>query len=305
MWPAFLSRRTTLAASASISSWGMPIALRLTYRPSVGNEATTIYRDAAGRSVPVPAAARVRRVVSLVPSLTEVVAALGAADRLVGVTRYCPGLAPVVGGTKQVDLQMIIELAPDLVLANQEENLERDVRKLAEAGLAVYVTYPRTLEQGLGVFAELGRLLGCEAAAAREEARCRAVVDRVRAAVAGRPARRAACLVWREPLVAVGDDSYGGDVMKQLGLLNVCRDLGGERRYPFVDEATLRAAAPELVLLPDEPYAWTASERDELGRALGAKVAAVDGSLLFWYGPRIARLHELADALATALRAEP
>ena len=266
----------------------------------MGNEATTIYGDAAGRSVTVPAPARVRRVVSLVPSLTEVVAALGASERLVGVTRYCPGLAPVVGGTKQVDLQMIIELGPDLVLANQEENLERDVRKLAEAGLPVYVTYPRTLEQGLGVFAEVGRLLGCEVEAAREEARCRAALAQVATLV---PARRAACLVWRDPLVAVGDDSYGADVMKRLGLVNVCP--GGDRRYPFVDVATLRAAAPELLLLPDEPYAWTASERDELGRALGAKVAAVDGSLLFWYGPRIARLHELANALATALRAEP
>jgi ABC-type Fe3+-hydroxamate transport system substrate-binding protein len=274
----------------------MPIGLRLTYRAIVGNERTwptSSVEDALGRTVRV---ARALRVVSLVPSLTEVVVAIGAGERLVGVTRYCPGVAPVVGGTKQLDLAMIEELRPDLVLANREENLERDVRRLTEAGLAVYVTYPRTLAEGIGVFGELGRLLGCAAAAELEATRCRDALAKLGVLA---PRRRAACLVWREPLVAVGDDTYGGSVMAALGLDNVV--TGGERRYPFLTPAELAALAPELLILPDEPYAWTADEGAAVAVAVGARPVRVDGSLLFWYGPRIARLGELAGALAAAL----
>jgi len=264
----------------------------------MGNEPTSICIDGAGRQVRMPRV--VGRVVSLVPSLSESVVALGAGERLVGVTRYCPGVAPVVGGTKQLDLAMIEGLRPDLVLANQEENLERDVRRLAQAGLAVVVTYPRTLAQGVELLGELGRLLGCAEAASREAAHCQ---DALATLPVLAPQRRAVCLVWRDPLVAVGDDTYGAGVMAALGLDNVCPP--GERRYPFVDVAALRAARPELLVLPDEPYAWTAAEAARLADQVGARAVRVDGSLLFWYGPRIVRIGELATALASALRTEP
>src|SRR5262245_42613194 len=205
-----------------------------------------------------------RRIVSLVPSLTEALFELGLGERVVGVTEWCVHPAdavanvPKVGGTKTPDLDAIRALAPELVIANQEENRRRDVAQLEGAGIHVWVTYPRTVAEGAALLAELAELGA--SAAARE-----AVVAPVLAAVAEaertRPARATAvfCPIWRDPWMAVGGDTYAHDLLTLCGGRNVFAERA-ERRYPRVTLDEVIAAAPEVVILPDEPYAFAASD---------------------------------------------
>jgi ABC-type Fe3+-hydroxamate transport system substrate-binding protein len=237
-----------------------------------------------------------RRIVSLVPSLTEALFELGLGGRVVGVTDWCvhprAGVAPLpkVGGTKTPNLQAIRALAPDLVIANREENRRRDVERLAQDGIEVWVTYPRTVREGAELLAELATLGACEE-------RTRAVVDPVLRAVEEAEARPAAprprvfCPIWRNPWMTVGADTYAHDLIRLCGGENVFAERG-DRRYPLVSEEAIVAAAPEVVLLPDEPYRF--DERDahelqgwDLPAARERRIHAIDGTWVSWYGPRI------------------
>lgn len=248
----------------------------------------------AGRGRP---SAPPARIVCLVPSLTEALFALGLGDRVVGVTDWCVHPArevaklPKLGGTKNPDLAAAIALAPDLVIANQEENRRRDVERLEAAGLHVWLTYPRTVAEGAALLAELAEL------GASADAR-RAVVEPVRAAVAeaerARPAERVPvfCPVWRDPWMAVGANTYAHDLLGLCGGRNVFAKPG-ERRYPLVSIDEIVGAAPEVVLLPDEPYAFGPRDADELRRlpipaAREGRIHQIDGTWVSWYGPRIA-----------------
>jgi len=238
-----------------------------------------------------------RRIVSLVPSLTESLFALGLGERVVGVTEWCihpaeqvAGL-PKLGGTKNPDLAAILALAPDLVIANREENRRRDVEKLEAAGIHVWVTYPRTVAEGAAVLAELAEL------GASDEARAR-VVAPVLAAVADAEQARPAegvpvfCPIWRDPWMSVGGDTYAHDLLALCGGRNVFAERG-DRRYPRVALDDVVAAAPEVVILPDEPYAFDASDVAELRRlplpaARSGRIHLIDGTWVSWYGSRIA-----------------
>jgi ABC-type Fe3+-hydroxamate transport system substrate-binding protein len=236
------------------------------------------------------------RIVSLVPSLTEALFELGLGERLVGVTEWCvhPAEAvarlPKVGGTKNPDLHRIEALSPDLVIANHEENTRRDVERLRDLGLEVWVTYPRTVHDGAALLRELAGL-GASTAAIR------AVVEPVEAALAALdsepPARRARvfCPIWKDPWMALGGDTYAGDLIAACGGENVFADRG-DRRYPKVREADIVDAAPEVILLPDEPYAFDSTDASELAAldlpaSRSGRIHLIDGTLVSWYGPRI------------------
>jgi ABC-type Fe3+-hydroxamate transport system substrate-binding protein len=223
------------------------------------------------------------RVVSLVPSLTEAIAT-SAPGLLVGATRWCthpPGLeATRVGGTKNPDIARIVALAPDLVVANEEENRAPDLAALAEAGLSVLVTEVRTLEQA---FTELARVLvdGCGLAGPpRWLAQARAAWDEP---PPPGPRRKAVVPVWRRPWMVLGRDTFAGDLLGRLGVDNAY--AGHAERYPRVPLDDLRAAGADLVVLPDEPYRFTADNGPEAFPGLPA--ALVDGRLLTWYGPSL------------------
>ena len=251
--------------------------------------------------------AAARRIVSLVPSLTEGLFALGLGERVVGVTDWCVHPAeqvarvPKVGGTKNPSLPRILELRPDLVIANQEENRRRDVERLEAAGLDVWVTYPRTVGDGVALLEELAELGAPEAAR-------RAVLDPVREAYEAARARRGLCTrcfcpIWKGPWMAVGADTYADDLLTLCGGENVFGDRR-ERRYPIVEEAEIVAAAPEVILLPDEPYAFGPREVAELSAlpvpaARSRRIHPLDGTLVSWYGPRISRaIRTLSGLLA-------
>jgi ABC-type Fe3+-hydroxamate transport system substrate-binding protein len=247
-------------------------------------------------SVARPGGAEPRRIVSLVPSLTEALFDLGLGARVVGVTEWCvhprEGVAalPKVGGTKTPDLAAIRALAPDLVIANREENRRRDVEQLEAAGIPVWVTYPRSVREGAELLAELARL-------GAPPERVQAVVEPVLEAVAraeGRPSGpepSVFCPIWRNPWMTVGRDTYAHDLIRLCGGRNVFADRG-DRRYPLLSEEEIVAGAPEVVLLPDEPYRF--DERDarelrswDLPAAREGRIHLIDGTLVSWYGPRI------------------
>lgn len=236
------------------------------------------------------------RVVSLVPSLTETVAELGRAGDLVGVTTYCDEGAPPsarrVGGTKNPDVAAVVALAPDVVLANAEENRAADLDALRTAGLAVHVTFPRRVADVPPLLRGLGAVLGAEDAArdlaAQVEAACEAArVSGPAPDAAGLARPRVLVLVWRKPWMAVGADTYAADLLRTCGFeLTLHR---GEDRYPRV-----RAGDPELrdlqvVLLPSEPYAFGPDDLPAVRDLVGDVPATfVDGRLLTWHGSRTA-----------------
>ncbi len=238
-------------------------------------------RDDLGTEVPVPDV--VGTVVSLVPSLTEAVAASDA-GLLAGVTKYCtyPGslVAERVGGTKNPDVERIIAIRPDVVLANEEENREPDLNALRAAGLAVWVTKVRTLAEAVYSLDRMFRIA------------CRLPrppwLDTAASSWAGVPGpdrpRPAVIPIWRRPWMVLGRDTFAGDLLARLGVANLYS--GHAERYPRIDLAELTGSGAELVVLPDEPYAFSADDGPEAFPGIPA--ALVSGRHLTWYGPSLA-----------------
>lgn len=242
-----------------------------------------------------------RRVVSLVPSLTEALCWLGLGHHLIGVSDWCvhPAAAvaklPKLGGTKTPAIARILALAPDLVIANHEENRRRDVEQLEAAGVPVWVTYPRSVRDGVALLRELAEM-GVTSGA--RSAQVDPIEAAVAAAEAARPPRRARvfCPIWKNPWMSVGGDTYAHDLLALCGGENVFADHG-DRRYPLVKPDEIVAAAPEIILLPDEPYAFGPREAAELAAldvpaAANGRIHLIDGTLVSWYGPRIQRALE-------------
>jgi len=252
-----------------------------------------VLRDDLGLIVRLGA---VRRVVSLVPSLTEAVA-VTAPGLLVGATDWCThpaGLEVVrIGGTKNPDTGRIIALAPDLVLANEEENRLPDLESLRAAGVPVWVTEIRTLEQALR---SLHRMLTAACGLGRPEWLDRAEEAwRVVAPSASAVRPRAVVPVWRRPWMVLGRDTFAGDLLGRLGIEQLHADHAD--RYPAIPIDQLLRDAPDVVVLPDEPYRFTADDGPEAFP--GVRAALVSGRHLTWYGPSLA---EAAAVLAGQLR---
>jgi len=262
-----------------------------------------------------------QRIVSLVPSDTYSVIALGAIDRLVGRTTYCESpeaaAVPTVGGTKDVDVDAVVALAPQLVIANQEENTRPVLEALAAARFPVLVSLPRRVSDGVAHLARLARILGV---GDREPART--LIKRgYQLAGSTQTSRRAFVPIWMDPLMTINADTYGADVLAQVGIGNafgdrlrlypLAADLGkGEAieatgrdvRYPRVTLAEVTARGADLIVLPDEPYAFSVEDEAALRAALpSAQLVRVSGKDLFWYGAwTIDALDRLASQLASA-----
>ena len=271
-----------------------------------------------------------RRVVSLVPSLTESMFDLGLGEFLVGITDFCvfpaEGVArlPRLGGPKTARLEEIIDLKPELVMANQEENPKALVEALEAAGIKVWVTFPKTLRQALDVLWTIVGLYQSRGAAIRLET-LELTLDWAEEAGKERPHWRYFCPIWQSSLEKPSDepdwwmtfnqDTYMHDLLRLMGGENgfgervrrypLAADLGlvdaepaGERdtRYPCVTLQEILSADPEVILLPSEPFAYDAEVKSRLEEQLAetqavqsGKVILVDGSLLMWHGTRLAR----------------
>ncbi|WP_280360977.1 helical backbone metal receptor [Nocardia wallacei] len=242
----------------------------------------------------VPVRRPVRRVVSLVPSLTEAIAAT-CPERLIAATEWCthPGDLAVerVRGTKNPNVRRIAELDPDLVVCNQEENRRLDVDRLRAAGIPVWVTRIETVPAAFTAMTRLFEL----ALGIRSPAWLRAA-EEVWAAPAPEPLRDTVIPVWRDPWMVVGRDTFTGDLARRLGLRLVHADR--DERYPTVSGPELTAGV-ELAVLPDEPYVFTETDGPETFP--GIPVALVSGRSLTWYGPSLVTARaELTAQLARA-----
>lgn len=241
-------------------------------------------RDALGRESVLEAPPQ--RIVSLVPSQTELLFDLGLGERVVGVSKFCvhPREARAgrqrVGGTKTPNIARIRALAPDFVLANREENRAEDIAAIGEFA-PVYVTDINSLPQALAMTRAVGFALGTEARAAR-------IAADIEGAFANLPrldGLRCAYLIWREPWMAAGGGTFISDLLQRLGLVNV---FEARPRYPELSVDDLGAAAPELVLLSSEPYPFKPAHAAELKNVLPrARMVPVDGEMFCWPGSRL------------------
>ncbi len=237
-----------------------------------------------------------RRIVSLVPSVTELLVQWGLATRIVGRSRYCiapkwiRASVPAVGGTKDPDLQAIRDLAPELVILETDENPKAVADGLTALGLPWLALEVRTVADCAAAWQQLGKALGCEAEAKAKAAGLKALLK-------GRPRKagpRTLTLIWREPWMSAGPGTYVADLVRQAGFTPI-----GPDRYPTLTDGDLEALAPEVILLPTEPYRFNARHRAELQRRFPeAEVHLVDGQALTWY---LSRTEEGLERLA-ALR---
>jgi ABC-type Fe3+-hydroxamate transport system substrate-binding protein len=229
-----------------------------------------------------------RRIVSVVPSQTELLHDLGLAEEVVGITKFC--IHPQewfrtkarVGGTKQLHLQKIRDLAPDLILANKEENVEEQIRELA-GEFPVWVSDVNTLEDALQMIDSIGTIIG-------REDKAHEMVQQLKGAFAGLPGTTApgpkTCyLIWKDPYMTVGGDTFIHDMLQRAGFSNL---FASASRYPAVDIDQLKEMGCEVLLLSSEPYPFQQKHLDELQAQLpNTRIMLVDGELFSWYGSRL------------------
>jgi ABC-type Fe3+-hydroxamate transport system substrate-binding protein len=261
--------------------------------------------DASG--VPLTLAAPPRRIVSLIPSITETLFALGAGPAVAGCTVYCTepaeGVATKtrVGGEKNPKLDVIRDLGADLVIANVEENVREHVLTLRSWGIPVYVIYPRTVADGIGLMRDLGAVVGLPKEGRELAAALEATLADARRRLGGRPAHRVFYPIWRRPWMTINRDTYVHDMLTVCGGENVF--AASDSRYPEVTLEDVSRAAPDVILLPDEPFRFRPAHIADFGEwpAVPAvregRVHLIDGKLATWYGPRIADALRVLPAL--------
>lgn len=263
-----------------------------------------------------PSPAIGQRVVSLVPSTTETLFDFGLGARLVGVTDYCihpadalAGL-PRIGGPKNPDVAAIIALQADLVIANQEENREADVLALREAGIPVWLTYPRTVRETIDMLWTIVHVARITATQGPRIAALEHTVGWQQAAASEAPPVRVFVPVWRYPRrgptidawMTASGDTYVSDLLRVCGAENVFDALPD--RYGRVSTAEVVAADPDLILLPSEPFEFSEAEGEILAALpdLSARIALVDGTLLTWHGTRLGLAIQQLPALIAGVQ---
>jgi len=229
-----------------------------------------------------------QRIISLVPSQTELLFDLGLENRIIGITKYCihPEAAIkkkiLIGGTKQVLLDKIQMLAPDLIIANKEENEKVDIEQLARE-FPVWVSDVHTLADALQMIKAIGELT-------QTEKQATGIIKNIEQAFKGiqAPALMKTCayLIWRKPWMSVGSDTYIHDMMRHCGLKNVFAE---KKRYPEFTLQQLTELQPQIILLSSEPYPFKEKHMAEIQeKCPHAKIELVDGEMFSWYGSRAA-----------------
>ena len=261
-------------------------------------EADHFLPDALGRRHPFAADARI---VSLVPSITELLCELGLASQLVGRTGFCihPKAVvadiPKVGGTKDVNLDKIRKLAPTHVVVNIDENEKPTYEALTQFVPHVVVTHPLVPRDNLALARLMGAIFGAQAAAAAWCADVEEELARLRAMPAG-PSRTVLYCIWQDPWMSVSKDTYIAAMLAELGWR--VPDLGPQR-YPRFDWTESLVDGLDAVLLSTEPYRFTEAHADALEKQIGIPVLLVDGEMMSWYGSRaLAGLRYLREVRA-------
>jgi ABC-type Fe3+-hydroxamate transport system substrate-binding protein len=245
-------------------------------------------KDQTGRDVQIPQIPT--RIVSVVPSQTELLFDLGLNERIVGITKFCVHPQKLVsakmkiGGTKNLDFEKIRALNPDLIIANKEENKRSEVELLMKE-FPVWISDIKTLDDALGMIQSVGELTG-----KAEEAKqiSKTISDRftnLQGLTSNVQPIPAAYLIWHKPIMTVGSDTFISSMMEWCGFKNV---FGERKRYPEIKESELANAAPQVILLSSEPFPFRQKHVDYYqGICPGAKILLVDGQMFSWYGSRL------------------
>lgn len=267
-------------------------------------------RDAGGQ-LHVPAGLEAR-IVSLVPSLTELLFDLGLGDRVVGRTGFCihPRDAlravPKVGGTKDVKLDRIRELAPTHVVVNIDENRRETVDELARLVPHIIVTHPCAPRDNLDLYRLFGGIFGCEAQASRLQCELEAALAEAASARLALPLERVLYLIWREPWMTIARDTYIAAMLAEVGWQTLPAVAGGEvgaGRYPAFDWNAPWLPDVQRVLLSSEPYRFQSKHVDEVVALSARPAMLIDGEMASWYGSRvIAGLRYLIDLRRSLVR---
>lgn len=246
-----------------------------------------IFVDQLGREV-VIANFPPKRIVSLVPSQTELLHALGLEEEVVGITKFCihpkqwAKSKTKIGGTKDAKINKILALQPDLIIANKEEN-EKGTLELLQQFCPVWISDIRSLDAALDMIQQIGLLTAQTEAANGIHTAIRTSFLSMKPLLAG---KKVVYAIWRAPWMFAGSDTFIGSVLQRLGAINVIDEVGS--RYPVVDLNTMIALRPDLVLLSSEPFPFKKKHADEL-QQLGVKsdVRIVDGAFFSWYGSHL------------------
>ena len=262
-----------------------------------------------------------QRIVCLVPSLTEALFAFGLEDSIVGITDYCVEPQPqvrmkiTIGGTKNPDVETILRLAPDLVVANVEENRREDVECLQMHGVSVFICFPRTVIEAITTLRMLAQITGAELQASPVLARIESAYEKTKALIVGRRKVRVFCPIWKSPWMTINRDTFIHDMIETCGGTNVFADrerrfplaadlgqqteweaarvTGRDRRYPRVTLDEVAGLMPEVILLPDEPYRFSDADRVEFAgfpwvpAVRDGRIHVIDGKTVCWYWSRL------------------
>jgi ABC-type Fe3+-hydroxamate transport system substrate-binding protein len=262
-----------------------------------------------------------QRIVSLVPSLTEALFAFGLGSRIVGVTDYCvepqPEVRskPTIGGTKRPDVQAILRLTPDLVVANIEENRREDVECLQARGIPVFVCFPQTVAEALVTLRALAQAIRAEAQASPVLERLETAYNETKALTAGRRKVRVFCPIWKDPWMTINRATFVHDMLETCGGANIFavrerrfplaadlgqraewesgRVVGRDRRYPRVTLDEVAGLMPEVILLPDEPYPFSETDQTDfvgmvqVPAVRDKRIYLIDGKIVCWYWSRL------------------
>jgi len=247
------------------------------------------------------------RIVSLCPSLTELVFDLGRGDELVGRTKFCihpadrVGAVEKVGGTKNPKIDRIVDLAPDIVLLNEEENRREDAEALRSAGVLCHVSFPHTALETAAMVRSIAAAIDARDQGERIARDIETRHERVKRAAAGRTPVRFVYLIWREPWMTVNADTFVSALLTDAGGQNVFATRA--ERYPVVTPEELGASETDVVLLSTEPFPFKPSHADELASRSGVareRMRIVDGELLSWHGSRTPAGIEYAERVIVA-----
>jgi len=233
-----------------------------------------------------------KRIISIVPSQTELLFELGLTEEVVGITKFCIHPAAQyktktrVGGTKKLDIELIRSLQPDLIIGNKEENTKESI-ELLSAEFPVWMSDVNNLEDAMSMISQIGALVDREPEAAYLNHLINAgFTDLQTLALQLGIDKKVAYLIWKDPYMLAGRDTFINDILMKIGLTNVIKDS----RYPETDLEELAALKPDLVFLSSEPYPFREKHLEKMKQAIpDAEIMLVDGEMFSWYGSRLVK----------------
>ncbi len=232
------------------------------------------------------------RIISVVPSLTELLCDLELESKIVGRTKFCihpksyVSSIPKVGGTKNLNIKKIMSLNPNLILADKEENSKEDIEALTSL-TNVYVSDIRTIKNAIHTIQQIGTIHACDVRAAQLIQEIEDGFNKIKQALHSKSQIRVCYLIWKEPYMTVGADTYIHDVLETVGFKNV---FGMKQRYPIVTSIEIAEASPDIIMLSTEPYPFKSKHRDKIVASIPYiknRVVIIDGEMFSWYGSRM------------------